>query len=75
MMHRAFGTQVLVVRGRGTNLFLLALERSIGLLLRSGFRDKATTIRAKARIDPGHLRQIAGRGRDPRVMGHLSPNH
>ena len=24
---------------------------------------------------PGHMRQDSHRGKDPRVMGHLSPNH
>ena len=51
MTHRASKTRVLVERGRGTGLLLLALERSIGLLLYSRFRDMATTIRAKVRID------------------------
>ena len=42
---------MLVIRGRGTDLLLLALEKSKGLLLRSKFRDKATDIKAKARIN------------------------
>ena len=51
MTYGASGTQVLVIRGRGTDLLLLALERSRGLLLRSGFKDRATTIKAKAKIN------------------------
>ena len=50
-MHGASETRVLVIRGRGTDLLLLALERSKELLLRSEFRDRATTIKAKVRID------------------------
>ena len=41
--------RVLVERGRRTS-FLLAQERSRGLLLCEGFRDRAATPRAKARI-------------------------
>ena len=42
--------RVLVIRGRRVNSLLLARERSRGLLLREGFRDKAVATRAKARI-------------------------
>ena len=42
--------RVLVIRGRSVNSLLLARERSRGLLLHKGFRDRAATIRAKARI-------------------------
>ena len=47
-MHEAFEIQVLVTRGRRTNL-LLAQERSKGLLLRENFRDRVVAIRTKAR--------------------------
>ena len=50
MTNEASETRVLVVRGRGTDLLLLALESSIGFLLCSGFKDRATAIKAKARI-------------------------
>ena len=43
---------VLKIRGRRANLiFLLARERSRGIPLRKGFRDKATAIRAKDRVN------------------------
>ena len=42
--------RVLVIRGRRTIRLLLAQERSRGLLLHEGFRDKVTNPRAKARI-------------------------
>ena len=42
--------RVLVIRGRRANSLLLALERSIRLLLREGFRDRAAATRAKVRI-------------------------
>ena len=38
---------------------LLALERSRGLLLHSGFRDRATAIRAKARINHCKVRDTS----------------
>ena len=41
---------VLVIRGRRVNSFLLARKRNRGLLLCGGFKDKASAIRAKARI-------------------------
>ena len=43
------GMQVLVERGRKTS-FLLDQEISRGLMLHEGFKDKAATLRAKARI-------------------------
>ena len=43
--------QVLVIRGRRLKLLLLARERSKGLLLREGFKDKVTATKAKARIN------------------------
>ena len=42
MTHGASETRVLVIRKRGTDLLILALEIIKGLLLRSGFRDKTT---------------------------------
>ena len=42
--------QVLRIRGRRANLLLLAQGRSRELLLHKGLRDKAMTIRAKARV-------------------------
>ena len=42
--------RVLVLKGRRVNSLLLAWERSRGLLLREGFKDKAAATRAKARI-------------------------
>ena len=50
MTHRAFEMRVLVIRGRRVNSLLLARERSKGLLLHEGFRDKAATTRAEAKI-------------------------
>ena len=42
--------QVLVLRGRRVKTLPLARERSRGLMLHKGFRDRAEVIRAKARI-------------------------
>ena len=50
MMQRASKMRVLVIRGRITIRLLLARERSRGLLLHEGFRDRAVTPMAKARI-------------------------
>ena len=50
MSHEASGMRVLRIRGRRFDLLLLARERSRGLLLREGFRDKIAAIGAKARI-------------------------
>ena len=50
MTQRASKMRVLVIRGRRTQCLLLAWERSRGLLLCVGFRDRAATLRAKARI-------------------------
>ena len=41
---------VLVVRGMRVNSFLLARERSRGLLPREGFRDRDVAAKAKARV-------------------------
>ena len=50
MTHEASGMRVLVIRGRRVDSLLLARERSRGLILHEGFRDKAATTRAKAKI-------------------------
>ena len=91
--------RVLVLRGGRVNYLPLAWERSRGLLLRKGFRDKAAATRAKAKISHPKMGVTSGllasqcrecvssvtsldtldgislRDRDPRVMGHHSPNH
>ena len=51
MTHGTSEMQVLRIRRKITDLLLLARGRIRGLLLRSGFRDKAATIRAKAKVD------------------------
>ena len=90
---------IIMIRGRRTSRLLLARERRRELLLREGFRDRATTPRAKARINHPKMGGTSGllasqgrgcvsnainldtldeitlRGRDPKVMGHHSPNH
>ena len=48
-MQRASEMRVLDIRGRRTNLLLLAQEKSRGLIFHEDFRDKATAIKAKAR--------------------------
>ena len=59
------------IRGRRANLLLLVQGRSRGLLLCRVFRDKASTIRAKARVKHpkmgGILGLLATQGR-----GHVS---
>ena len=80
--------RVLVKRGGRASL-PPAWGRSRELLFRKDFRDKAEVIRAKAKMGHlarrgrrhaitdtslDTLEGIAHRGRDPRVMGHLSPN-
>ena len=50
----------LKIRGRRANLFFLAQGRSRGLLLRKGFRDRATTIRAKARVNHLKMEDTSG---------------
>ena len=42
---------MLVIRGKRTSRLLLARERSRGLLLHEGFRDRAVAPKAKARIN------------------------
>ena len=50
MTQKASEMRVLVIIGRRTNRLLLAQERSKGLLLREGFRDKVAAPKAKAMI-------------------------
>ena len=49
MTHEASKMQVLRIRGGRVKNLLLARERSRGLLLLEGFRDRVTAIMAKAR--------------------------
>ena len=60
MMHGASGMRVLVIRGRRVDSILLARERSRGLLLHEGFRDKATATRAKAKISHPNMGDTLG---------------
>ena len=46
--------QVLVIRGRRVNSLLLAQERSKGLLLHEGFRDRVAATKAKAKAKISH---------------------
>ena len=50
---------VLKIRGGRANLLLLAQERNIGVLLRKGFKDRATAIRAKAKVDHPNVGDIS----------------
>ena len=50
MTHGASRMRVLVIRGRRANSLLPARERSRGLMLHKGFRDKAVATMAKAGI-------------------------
>ena len=50
MTHRASRMQELVLRGGRVNSLPLAQERSRGLLLHEGFRDRAEATKAKSRI-------------------------
>ena len=50
-MYGAFGMRVLKIREGRVSLLLLAQGRSRGLLLRKGFRDKATVVRIKSRVN------------------------
>ena len=52
--------QVLRIRGRRANLFLIAKGRSRGLLLRKGFRDRVVTIRANAMVNRPKMRDTSG---------------
>ena len=60
MKHGASGMQVLVIRGRRVNSLLLAWERSRGLLLHKGFKDKAVTTKAMARISHPKMGDTSG---------------
>ena len=60
MMHEASGMQLLVLRGRRVNPFSLARERSIGLLLREGFREMGMTNKAKATISRPKMGDTSG---------------
>ena len=62
MMHRASGMRVLVIRRMRVNSLFLAQERSRGLLLHEGFRDRVATTRAKARISHPTMGASQGRG-------------
>ena len=59
-MHGASRMQVLVIRGRRINYLLLTQERCKGLLLREGFRDRAATTRAKAKISHPKIGDTSG---------------
>ena len=52
---------VLKIRGKRTNLFLLAREISRGHLLHMGFRDRAVTIKAKAKVNHPKMGGISKR--------------
>ena len=54
--------RVLRIRGGRVNLLLLLLAqgRSRGLLLREGFRDKASTIKAKAKVNHSKMGDTSG---------------
>ena len=54
--HGTSGRRVLKIRGRRANLFFLAQGRSRGLLLRKGFKDRAASIKAKARVNHPKVR-------------------
>ena len=58
--HGASEMRVLVIRGMRVNFPLLARERSKGLLLHEGFRDKAVAIEAKVRISHPKMRDTSG---------------
>ena len=69
MTHRKSGMKVLKIRGGRANLLLLAQEINRGVLLRKGFKDRATTIRAKARVDHPKVGDILGRQASQPVQG------
>ena len=60
MTHRSSEMRVLVIRGRRVNSLLRARERSRGLLLLEGFKDRATTTMAKARISHPKMGDTSG---------------
>ena len=59
-MHGESGIRVLKIRGRRANLLLLDQGRSGGLLLHKGFKDRVTTIKAKARINHPKVEDTLG---------------
>ena len=56
MTHGTSEMRVLKIKGRRANLLLLAQERSRRLLLCKDIKDRATTTKAKARVD--HLQVV-----------------
>ena len=68
MTHEASEIRGLVLRGRRVNSLPLVGERSRGLLLHEGFRDRAEATRAKARISHPKVgdtsRRLANQGRE-----------
>ena len=68
MTHETSGIRVLEIRGRSADLLLLSQGRSRGHLLRKGFMDRVTAIRAKAKVyhpkmgDTSRLLASQGRG-------------
>ena len=58
---------MLVIRGRRANSLILAREKSKGLMLHEGFRNKAAATRPKARISHpkmgGTSRLLASQGK------------
>ena len=60
MTHETFGMRVLKIRGMRANLLLLSQERSRGLLLHEGFRDRVVVTRAKAKINHHKMGDTSG---------------
>ena len=60
MTHGASEIRVLVVRGMRVNSLLQAWERSRGLLIREGLRDKVMATRAKAKISHPKIGDTSG---------------
>ena len=60
MTHGTSERWVLRIRGKRADLLFLAQGRSRGLLLRSGFKDKATAIKAKAKVNHPRAGDILG---------------
>ena len=58
--HGASGMRVLDIRRKRINLLLLVQGRSRGLLLYKDFRDRAATIKAKARVNYPKLGDTSG---------------
>ena len=61
MTHGTSGMWVLEIREGRANLLLLAQERNRGVLLHKGFRDRAATIKTKARVDHPKVGDISRR--------------